>query len=207
MSRLNNVLRKVKNKIDQSRLKNTDFSLVASNCNGAFILHDLNLKFRSPFVNLWIRPKEYIKYLENMEHYEKCEMEFVSEEGIEYPIGKLDDVRIYFQHYKSEQEAEQIWEKRQARLNKNNLFILFTDRDGCTYEDLKRFDALPYENKKVLCCKEYPELKSAVYVKEFAGEKQVGDCFEFCNKISPRKYYDVLKYVDWFNFEKKDSGR
>lgn len=56
MGRLNRLLRKAVNWKNQKRLKNRDFSLLSSNCNGVFILHDLGLRFNSPTVNLWITP-------------------------------------------------------------------------------------------------------------------------------------------------------
>ena len=43
----------------RKRLVNKDICLIASNCNGAMILHDLRLQFKSPFVNLWLRPKDF----------------------------------------------------------------------------------------------------------------------------------------------------
>ena len=86
MSKLNNILRKRINRKNIKRLKNKDFSLIASNCNGTFIYHDLNLQFRSPFINLWIKPNDFIKYLQNINYYMKCELKFTSEIGINYPI-------------------------------------------------------------------------------------------------------------------------
>ena len=107
----NTIQTKTRNKINKrniQRLKNRDFSLVASNCNGSLILHDLGLRFNSPFVNLWIKPKDYIKMLSNFEWYMNQELKFVKEDGIDYPIGIINEVRIYFQHYDSEDEAKTI---------------------------------------------------------------------------------------------------
>ena len=53
MSLIDKYLYKKREKINQQnrrRLRNTNFSLIASNCTGGFILHDLKLQFRSPFV-------------------------------------------------------------------------------------------------------------------------------------------------------------
>lgn len=199
MSRLNSILRKFVNKRNRKALRNTTPSVISSNCNGAFILHDLGLQFRSPFVNLWVTPKDYIKFLQNMEHYLSCELKFTTEEGISYPIGLLDDVRIYFQHYHSEAEAKEKWETRTKRINLDNLFILFCDRDGCTYEDLQAFDALPYKNKVVFTNKSYPEIASSFYIKGFENDPCVGMCYEFVNRFSGKKIYDAFDYVKWFN--------
>ena len=200
MRRLKTVLRNLtKNKNDRVRLKNRDFSVIASNCNGAFILHDLGLKFNSPFVNLWMNPKDYIKFLRNIQFYLKCEMRFIEEPDINYPIGVLDDVKIYFQHYATEEEAKQKWVERSKRINFQNLFIMFTDRDGCTYQDLCDFESLPYKNKVVFTHRLYPEFDSAYYIKGWEKQECVGLCANYVNKFSWKKYYDQFDYVSWFN--------
>ena len=102
--------------------------MISSNCNGAFILHDLKLRFNSPFVNLWIKPKDFIKLLKNFDEYMRCKLDKITEGGIDYPIGKLKDIKIYFQHYSTFEEAERKWEERKKRIDKENLFVLFTDR-------------------------------------------------------------------------------
>ena len=71
------------------RPNNYDFSIVSSNCNGGVILHDMNLRFNSPFVNLWIKPNDFIKILNDLEFYMRQRMEFVSEKGVNYPIGGM----------------------------------------------------------------------------------------------------------------------
>lgn len=192
-------LRNIYNKRLSSKLKNTDFSIIASNCNGTFILHDLGLRFNSPFVNLWLKPDDFIRFLTNIKYYLGCEMTFIREAGISYPIGLLDDVRIYFQHYHSEEEAKEKWLERSKRINLDNLFIMFTDRDGCTYQNLCDFDALPYKNKLVFTHVPYPELKSAFYLKGWEKESSVGDCFEFKSPFSAKKHYDAFDYISWFN--------
>ena len=110
------------------KLKNNNPTVISSNCNGAFILHDLKLRFNSPFVNLWIKPKDFIKLLKNFDEYMRCKLDKITEGGIDYPIGKLKDIKIYFQHYSTFEEAERKWEERKKRIDKENLFVLFTDR-------------------------------------------------------------------------------
>ena len=199
MTKLNAFFRKIINKRNIKKLKNTNFSLIASNCNGGFICHDLNLQFKSPFINLWLKPNDFIKYLQNIKHYMTQELKFVSEDGINYPIGLLDDIKIYFQHYKTEETAREKWNERTKRIDLNNIFILFTDRDNCTYQNLLDFDELPFKNKVVFTHKQYPEIKSAFYIKGFEKESSVGDCFKFKNNFSGKKIYDQFDYINWFN--------
>ncbi len=199
MSAVNHILRRKVNNSNKKKLKNSDFSLISSNCNGAFILHDLGIKFNSPTVNLWINPDDFIKFLQDMPRYLACEMTFTHQADISYPIGVLDDIKIYFQHYATEEEAKTKWLERSKRINFDNLFIMFTDRDNCTYQNLCDFEALPYKNKVVFTHVPYPELKSAFYLKGWENEESVGNCFAFKSKLSGQKHYDAFDYVSWFN--------
>lgn len=187
------------NQVHQKKLTNKNFSIIASNCNGACISHDLGVRFNSPFVNLWLKPDDFLRFLHDMDHYLNCSMIFTKEEGVDYPIGILDDVKIYFQHYSSETEAEKLWEERKIRINRENLFIMMTDRDGCTVENLLDFDSLPFEHKVAFTHKPMDNITSAFYIPGFEKEDSVGICSEFINPHSYKKYYDFFPYVQWFN--------
>lgn len=184
---------------NRRRLKNCDFSLISSNCVGGTILHDLNLPFNSPFINLWLEPKDFLKFCERMNHYLDSTLRFTNFDGINYPVGMLDDIKIYFQHYSSEEEAANAWNRRKQRINMNNLFVMFTDRDGCTYEDLIRFDKLDIINKVVFTHVKYPDISSAYYIHGFETETCVGHLMELKNNYTYKKYIDAFKYVSWFN--------
>ena len=193
-------IRSIKRKYNRKRLKNRDFSLISSNCNGALILHDLGLRFNSPFVNLWIRPKDYIKMLKDLKGYMESDLVFVSEEGISYPIGLLKDIKVYFQHYSSREEALKKWNERKNRINYDNLFVIFTDRDGCTIEDIKEFDNIEsIKNKVVFTHSRTNDIDSAVYIKGFENEDEVGNLYEYMTPRKIKKYYDQFDYVRWFN--------
>lgn len=191
--------RKIYTKKLRKKLKNTDICLISSNCNGACILHDLGLQFKSPFVNLWIEPKDYIKMLYSLEEYMSYDIIELKNTDKEYPVGMLKDIKIYFQHYKTFEEAKNKWIQRKSRMDYKNIYILFTDRDGCTEEDLINFDKLPYNKKIVFVNKPYSNIKSAYYIKGFENDSSVGLCMNYKSKLSYKKYYDYFNYVDWFN--------
>ena len=92
-----------------------------------------------------------------------------------------------------------VMNERVKRMNYNNLFVLFTDRDGCTEQDLLEFDKLPYKKKVVFVNRPHPSIKSAVYIRGFEDEECVGPCMAYKSKISYRRYYDDFDYVEWFN--------
>lgn len=197
---VNQLQRKFINHQLKSRLKNHGMTVISANCVGAFILHDLSEPFNSPFVNLYLSPKNFIRYLQDIEFYRQQPLEFIASEK-NYPVGKLADIEIHFMHYHDEQEAREKWQIRSARINPNNLFIIMTDKDGeqgITYEDLVAFDQLPFKHKVVFTHKSYPELRSAFYIKGFEQQNQVGDLFAFSG-WNGTKYYDQFDYVAWFN--------
>lgn len=199
-SAINKYHRRSINRELRERLQNHGMSVLSSNCVGAFILHDLNEPFNSPFVNLYVKPRDFIRYLQNMPHYHQQTLAFKPADK-PYPVGWLDDIPIHFMHYYSAQEAQEKWETRLKRLDLNNLFIVMTDKDGTegvTYQDLVDFDNLPFKNKVVFTHKPYPELASACYIQGFENETQVGDIFEFSG-WNGKKYYDQFDYVAWFN--------
>ena len=199
-SAINKLQRKAINQTYQKRLTNQGMSVISANCVGAFILHDLNQPFNSPFVNLYLDPSDFVRYLQNIEFYQAQPLQFIQTEK-SYPVGLLDDLKVHFMHYHSEQEAKEKWEARSQRLDFDNLFIMMTDKDGgkgAKYEALQAFDNLPYPNKVVFTHKPYPELKSACYIKGFENENEVGDLFTFSG-WNGEKYYDQFDYVSWFN--------
>ena len=184
--------------IRRKRLKNKTFSLIASNCIGGVVLHDLGLPFNTPFINLWIEPKDFIKLVNNLEEYMKYDMRFITQNGVNYPIGLLKDVKIYFQHYKSNEEAKRKWELRKKRINYDNIYVFFTDRDGCTQEDLIEFESIKYP-KKVFTNKPYKSIKSAQYIKGFENMQSVGMLIDFIPKKKWKRYIDQFDYVRFFN--------
>ena len=198
-ARIINYIRNKYSKHKLSKLKNKNFSLIANNCNGGLFLNMLGLRFNSPFVNLWIQPWDYIKMLESLNYYMSCELSFTQEDGITYPIGLLDNIKIYFMHYESEAEAKHKWEERSSRMNYDNLFIMFTYRHRCTEEHLIDFDNLNYKNKVILINKPCKKIKSAVYIKNFKKEDVVGDCIMYKNFFSYKRPIDNFNYIKWLN--------
>lgn len=97
------------------RLQNRDFTLIANNCNGCVLLHELGIKFNSQFVNLAIYPVHYIKYLSKFDYYNELDVTFIEDNSVPYPVGMVGDVRIDFVHYKSKEEARTKWNERKKK--------------------------------------------------------------------------------------------
>lgn len=181
----------------RQRIKNKYPSIISSNCVGSFISKDLGLKYNTPTVNLYMEPKDFIRYLSNMNYYNESELKF-DVEGVPRPIGFLNDVKIHFLHYSSSEEAKSKWNERKIRINPYNIFIIMSERDGCTYEDLKNFDQLPYRNKIVFTHKPYPGIASSYYIKGFEQDNECGVVLNFC-ELDGQRFYDQFDFISWLN--------
>lgn len=187
------------NSRNKKRLHTQYVSVISSNCNGACILHDLGMKFQSPFVNLWLKPDDYLKLCYNLHEYMDEELIFISEPNVNYPVGMLRDIKIYFQHYSTEEEAKSKWNERKNRIDYNNLYFLFTDRDGCSDLNKKRFQELPYKNKVLFTHIHDMKYPCSVYIPGFEQEGMIGEPMHYKSRLSLKKYYDAFDYVEWIN--------
>lgn len=185
---------------NRSRLTNQQPTLVCSNCTGGFLYHWLGLQFRSPFINLWMKPGEFISALENFDKFLDTPFHEVYEKGIEYPIAEgYNGLRVYFTHYRSFDEALHKWNERLERMDRNHIGIMLTNWNG-DYEQLKKFNTLPFKNKIVFTDKKFPEFKSAVWLKGLKiGGARHQNVYFTKNPFTGKRYIDQFDYVDFLN--------
>jgi uncharacterized protein (DUF1919 family) len=186
------------------QLKNKTFTIISSNCWGSTVYEDVGIQYLTPTVGLFFYAPCYIKFLKNLEFFLSLDLQFIEKSKYEeanilrakkwYPLGILDGVEIHFLHYKTEADAKKKWIRRINRINFDNLFISFTDRDRCSVENIYEFDTLPFKNKVCFTAKEYKESKSVIWIKEYSGKPCVGDLYSE-RKIVAR-YFDA---IDWLN--------
>ncbi len=171
-------------------------TLFCNNCTGAMVLHDYGLRFDTPTVNLYIPPNDYVEMLSDLNYYMKADFVDISD-GNKYPIGLLGGkVRVNFLHYDTFEEAVTTWKRRASRVNYNNLWCVLVERDGTTYDDLRRFDSLPFAQKVALVHKEYPGIKCAYKLDVPVENGQLGQIISYCSFWGSR-YYDQF---DWVKF-------
>lgn len=165
------------------------------------ILHDMQCRFNSPTVNLYMSAADFLKFCRDPGKYLNAVPVELPEKSGEYgfPVGTAEDITLYFMHYGSFDEARKKWIERSARADMNNVFIMMSDKNGCTYDDLLAFDALPYEHKIVFTHRPYPEIKSAYYIRGFENEDEVGILSDDRPGFFKRRYLDEFDYVKWFN--------
>ncbi|MDU2670586.1 MAG: DUF1919 domain-containing protein [Clostridium sp.] len=191
-------LKKLRQNSDSKKNKNKDFSIISNNCWGGFVYQHLKLDYKTPFIGLFLLPDDYIKLLNNLEYYLGCNLKFTDNpkhvakvDGKEYPVGILDDVEIYFMHYKSKEEALEKWNRRVKRLNFNNLFIVFAETKLCSKTNIDEFNKVKYKNKICFTAKKY-NYNNFIYLKSYNKQGYLSP--DYMEKY--HKYFDV---VQWLN--------
>ncbi len=181
------------------RIRQRDFTIIASNCTGTLPYRFLNIPYNSPTINLYFLAPDYLRFVKRLDHYLAQPLKFVqgsrypeadkvhSNSG-HYPIGVLDDIEIHFMHYQDEAEAEAKWNRRKLRINRDRLVFAFTDKDLCNQQLLEEFDALPLRNKFVFTAGYHPDIKCSIQVNRYAGESEIGDTYT---------NYDALAHVNF----------
>lgn len=181
-------------------------SIIANNCWGGFTCKSVGLRFNSPFINMWMNSNDYLTMVENFKYYMDIEPRFIRMEydrvlGQEYPVVGLDDVEIHWNHYTDFEEALQIWNRRKARINYENVLIemFITNK-----EDLQRFLKLPQKYKvgfsSVPCdeeCIVYIPVNDIDYFRERYKNDLGGLIMHMAHPAADEcRQYDVLKLLN-----------
>ena len=169
----------------------TDTSIISSNCFAGRIMQDVGMEYNTPTLGLWFMPDDFPKFCSKLEYYLNCDIvekehsknqlgEYKRTHRLKhpYPVGSLGgDVEIHFLHYYTFDEAATKFKRRANRVATDNMIMIAMEQNGCTEEDVKAFDAIPYKNKLIFCSKPYP-YNSVVYIKEFKRLDHVGDPYK-----------------------------
>ena len=203
---LRNLEKYLKGKYFNLKINKNNFIIISNNCWGTFIYKKFGLPYNSPFVNLFIFPEDYIKLLEKFSKDYLCNIEFITKEQSKYknklieygegysnyPIGLLNkEVELHFLHYTSEEDALEKWNRRLEKMNFERLIFKFSDTNQCKDESIKKFDKLDLPNKVCFTAKQFPQLKSVVYLEKFQGQEGVLDEWKFSDK-----HYDIVKVIN-----------
>lgn len=133
------------------KLKNSHLTIFSPICWGGICYHRLGLEFLSPTINMFENVNDFNKLMLNLDTYMSYPVEFVKTEyefnlKREYPIGLLNDIPLYFNHYESFEQAVNCWERRKKKINKNNILIVsYATSEKTLYE----FENITYKNKLI----------------------------------------------------------
>lgn len=177
---------------DYLDVKNDIPTYLSVNCWAGLLYHRLRLPFCSPIVNMFIRGKDYIRFLKNPEGYMESELEFRGTGydeylGREYPIALCKDIELHLNHYDDFIAAKNKWEARRARINwKRIIVMMYTEEQ----EIAEEFSLLTYQKK--MCFVPFDTDLNGVY--KIGLSVQNSNFFELVNGIVSGRYqyYDIL---------------
>jgi len=191
-------LREIRNRIQRCFLKQKDFTIISNNCLAGCVLHDLGERFNTPTINLYIPFPDYIVFLQNLQTLVYADFEEIPNDS-GCPKGLLGgSVNVFFLHYSSYEEGVKVWKKRAERIHWDNLFVVLSERDGCTYQDLCHFDALQYAHKVALTHIHYPDIKSHFCIKGYSKQHEIGNIMGFKGWWG-KKIYDQFNWINFLN--------
>lgn len=159
---------------------------ISQNCIGGRFYELQNRAYTSPTVGLWFEPSDFIKFCENIAESLTLRLECDPFESkvMGYPVGRLNGIKILFQHYPTFDAAKIAWEKRASRVDVNNIFILMTDRDGFKECDREAFNRLPTNRKILFSHQPFPEMPNAIYVPGYEKDGCVGSLYGSYGKLN-----------------------
>lgn len=196
----------------QKKLNKNNITLLCNNCTGGFILHDLGLRFNTPTINMFFHGLDFFDFIEHFDYYInqpliQIENPQYDPHATDYPVAILrgndfcKDIELHFLHYKSFDEANEKWEARKARINPDEMYMIWSfvgmEKDEKLYE---RANNLPIKNKVFFVNhpvdkQKYPNF---FYIKGFENQIGLGQLGEFTDLYGHR-YYDQFDYVSWIN--------
>lgn len=189
----------IRRKKMRKALKNKDVTFLCPNCIGGIMFHDLGLQFKSPTVNLMMIQKDFLKFVLDMDRYLKCEFKFFKHDEYTCPCAKLDDITVHFTHYKSEKEAVDKWNSRVLRMNKDNMFIFLTERDGLTKSDIEKLRDLNVKGIAVFTANDYSDIEYTLQIQKYNSDGEVGNVLKKSIVNGSREYEKYFDFVKWFN--------
>lgn len=178
------------------KLKNDQFSILCSTCIGGIIYHRLGKQFLSPTINMWMNQREFLIFLENLDEALAQELVFIKTK-YDHPVAQLTtkggSVNLYFNHAKTEEEADRDWTRRKARINRDNLFVIMYDTDNITEADIRRLEKIKCRNKIVLSANKR-DLPYVLTIKS----KGASNYLE-ADRFGRRTFEKKFDFVKWLN--------
>jgi uncharacterized protein (DUF1919 family) len=124
----------------------------------------------------------------NIKEYLNCELKFIDSNDskkakltgkkLDYPVAKLNDIEIYFMHYKTEQEAKEKWERRCERINWERILFKFSNQNFCNKEHIEKFMKLPVKNKVCFVNNNRYNIEGTIYIRQLLKTEDIKASYE-----------------------------
>lgn len=170
-----------------------DMTIFSYSCSGGILYRSLGLQFKSPFINMRVPEKDFLRFLHFPREYIQAPLKLVDAaqdaENNYYPIFSLYDIKVHMIHYHDFQQAAEKWEERKQRINWGNVFVMMgTD----LWYIADEFDRLPYKHKA--CIVPFAtKLKSCITVDKLEEDDIYSMVLEIARGKYPRYYQALLQ--------------
>lgn len=174
------------------RLIPTEFSIISDDCWGGQLYRQLNIRYLTPTVGLFVMPDDYIDYIESFDAIHKEDLIFI-ESDKDYPVATLSGIEIHFMHYNNEEEARSKYWNRFKRMHGNKQFIKIDfGKPGYTKAHIQKWNSLRIANSLAFYPATIELPKEGVFNGVLIPDWQLDGAHMF--DIS-RKHFDVFKWV------------
>ena len=138
-------INRVKYKLEGKNYPDSGISILSQNCTGGIVMKSYNMPFLTPTVNMYIPMPDFVKFCQQIDYYLAQEHvlmpKLTKERG--YIVTQLGDITVFGVHFHDFDDFLRTWDRRKARINKDKLFLIFTDRDGFTPSLLNEINNIP----------------------------------------------------------------
>lgn len=164
--------------------------------------HNLGLRFDSPTINTSIPAPEFCEFCAHLKEYLNMELEFYNDPSVGFPVAKLGNIRIYFNHYLTAKEAEEKWNERKKRIHWDNLYIITSDRIGVTDADYRKLEKAHCKRKVIFTSRPRPDIVDSFYLKSLRHKKDAEEYQSATHFLTGLKPWERdFDYVAWLNDE------
>ena len=185
------------------KLENDNFTILCSNCVGGIIYHRAKKKFLSPTINMFFSQPDFVEFCLHLDEYLHEKLCFI-ENDMGHPVATLGDdvslkkIKLYFNHAKTEDEANNDWEKRKQRIDRDNLYIMLYNLDGITIDEIKKLENVKCNNKIVLTATPLPEISWSYQIEPVMTHKYPSNYLErdMFNRFYLEKVFDVPGFLN-----------
>lgn len=137
-----------------------DFTIISNNCTGGYVYQYYGVAYNTPTEGLYFTTEDYLRIIQRPKYYFKHKVELIDPHEsvlakaggkIEHPVGKIDDIEIYFLHYPDPDEALSKWYRRCSRINYNKMFFLLTETELMRNNHLHQFSDIIEKGNNGVC--------------------------------------------------------
>jgi uncharacterized protein (DUF1919 family) len=169
-----------------------EFTIISDDCWGGQLYRQLNIPYLTPTIGLWIKPEDYLKYIEEFNRIHKEKLIFIPTDK-SYPVATLSGVEINFMHYKSKEEAQHKYYNRLQRLQSSRLLTKIDfGKPGYTIAHIHKWNELRIDNAIAFYPTTIEIPKEGVYCGVPIPEWELDGLKMF--EIS-KKYFDLFKWI------------